>query len=80
MTTMDSPTPTRRRPASVDVAGTAWPLYKLEALVAAVLVLLALFAITADAQTAVLTAAATATVVWWARLLHYRSDTDRRDT
>ena len=74
MTTTDSPTRVRRRPASVDVAGTAWPLYKLEALVAAVLVLLTLFAITADAQTAVLAAAGTATVVWWARLLYYRRE------
>ncbi|UYP17445.1 hypothetical protein OED52_12085 [Rhodococcus sp. Z13] len=51
----------------VDIAGTIWPLYKLEALAVGFLTLLALLVITGTAQTAVLGAAAVTVVVWWAR-------------
>lgn len=70
MTTVDhrragAPLPT------VDLAGTAWPLYKLEALALGVLLFLAVLVITRTLQTAVLAAAASTVVVWWARRLHY---------
>ncbi|WP_420751457.1 hypothetical protein [Rhodococcus sp. O3] len=71
MTALDSPARRARRVAGVDLAGTEWPLYKLEALVAGFLVLFALFVITGSGQIAVLSAAAAATVTWWARLAHY---------
>ncbi|MFC9554192.1 hypothetical protein ACFTWF_25505 [Rhodococcus sp. NPDC056960] len=52
---------------TVDLAGTEWPLYKLEALAVALLVFATILVITQTVQTAVLTAAAVAVVVWWAR-------------
>lgn len=70
MTSLDTPARQARR--GIDLAGTEWPLYKLEALVAGFLVLLALFVITGSGQTAVLSAAAAATVTWWVRLAYYR--------
>lgn len=72
MATLDLSNRTGSRVAGIDVAGTEWPLYKLEALAIGVLVLLALFVITGTAQVAVLGAAATATLTWWVRLVHYR--------
>ncbi|RVW00374.1 hypothetical protein [Rhodococcus spongiicola] len=60
----------RARPdgyATVDVAGTAWPLYKLEAIAAGFLVFVLVLASTQVLQTAVLTAAGAAVVVWWVR-------------
>ena len=72
MTTLDSPARRARRVAGVDLAGTEWPLYKLEAQVVGFLVLLTLFVITGSGQTAVLSAAAAATVTWWGRLAYYR--------
>ncbi|MCK8670849.1 hypothetical protein M1M07_06925 [Rhodococcus sp. HM1] len=72
MTTLDSPAPRARSVAGVDLAGTEWPLYKLEALVVGFLVLLTLFLITGSGQTAVLSAAAAATATWWGRLAYYR--------
>ncbi|GAB2654526.1 hypothetical protein ABI214_24830 [Prescottella soli] len=57
----------RRAHVTVDIAGTAWPVYKLEAIAAGVLVFLLILAVTQVLQTAVLTAAGTAVVVWWTR-------------
>lgn len=55
----DSPAGTR----GVDVAGTVWPLFKLEALAVAVVVLLTLL-IVSTLQVAVLGGAAAGTLVW----------------
>lgn len=56
---------------TVDIAGTAWPLYKLEALTLGLLLFLTVLVITQVMQIAVLTAAAVTVAVWWARRLHY---------
>jgi hypothetical protein len=50
----------------VPIAGVSWPVYKLLALVTALVVLLVVGGATASAAAAVLTAAGTATVVWLA--------------
>ncbi|MEV6773126.1 hypothetical protein AB0N05_31280 [Nocardia sp. NPDC051030] len=55
---------TRSRGATVDIAGTAWPVYKLEALVAALLTGLVLLLIIGSSQTAVLAAATVAALRW----------------
>ncbi|PQP25635.1 hypothetical protein [Rhodococcus opacus] len=61
----------RSSPArTVDLAGTEWPLYKLEALAVALLVFVTILVVTQTLQAAVLTAAAVAVVVWWARRLY----------
>lgn len=59
----------RTHPAvdTVDIAGTAWPVYKLEAIAAGLLVFLLILTVTQVLQTAVLTAAGAAVVVWWTR-------------
>ncbi|MGN5240562.1 MULTISPECIES: hypothetical protein [unclassified Rhodococcus (in: high G+C Gram-positive bacteria)] len=72
MTTLDLRPRRTARVAGVDIAGTEWPLYKLEALAVGALLLIALFVITGTAQIAVLTAAAATTVTWWVRLAYYR--------
>ncbi|MFW2239803.1 hypothetical protein ACVH9Z_09845 [Rhodococcus opacus] len=54
---------------TVDLAGAEWPLYKLEALAVALLVFVTILVVTQTLQAAVLTAAAVAVVVWWARRL-----------
>lgn len=72
MATLGTPARPARHVAGIDLAGTEWPLYKLEAVIVGVLMLLALFVITGSAQTAVLSAAAAATVTWWVRLAYYR--------
>ncbi|WP_051637552.1 hypothetical protein [Rhodococcus sp. UNC363MFTsu5.1] len=64
----------RGRGASVNLAGTDWPLYKLEALVAGLLTFVALLVITQAMQPAVLVAAAATVVVWWARRLYGAGD------
>ncbi|MCQ4119070.1 hypothetical protein [Rhodococcus tibetensis] len=73
MTTSDTPiahvSVSHRTPRTVDLAGTAWPLYKLEAVAVGLLVFVAVLAVTETAQVAVLTAAAVAVVVWWVRRL-----------
>ncbi|MEU2002970.1 hypothetical protein ACH47B_18725 [Rhodococcus sp. NPDC019627] len=72
MTTSDTPIPHitgSRGPRTVDLAGTAWPLYKLEALAVGLLVFVAVLIITEAVPVAVLTAAAVAVVVWWVRRL-----------
>lgn len=56
-----------RTHATVDIAGTAWPLYKLEAIAAGLLVFLLILAVTQVLQTAVLSAASAAVAVWWTR-------------
>jgi hypothetical protein len=68
MTTAALPRRVHGRPrVTVDLAGTAWPLYKLEALAAGLVVFLLVLVVTQVLQTAVLTAAGMAVVVWWAR-------------
>jgi hypothetical protein len=46
------------------IAGVAWPVYKLAALLVGAFVLVAVGVVTASAAPAVLTAAASATAVW----------------
>ncbi|WP_072806356.1 hypothetical protein [Rhodococcoides yunnanense] len=50
---------------TVDIAGTAWPVYKVEALVLGMLVFVGALAFTASLQVAVLSAAAAAVAAWW---------------
>ncbi|MFD4357370.1 hypothetical protein ACFWPX_32825 [Nocardia sp. NPDC058518] len=50
--------------ATVDIAGSAWPVYKLEALVAALVVGALLLLIVGSPQVAVLAAAAVAALRW----------------
>ncbi|BDB61163.1 MAG: hypothetical protein ACI38R_17365 [Rhodococcus sp. (in: high G+C Gram-positive bacteria)] len=57
----------RERTDGVDIAGTIWPLYKLEALAAGLLTLLVVLVVTTSVQSAVLGAAAVTVVVWWVR-------------
>jgi Flp pilus assembly protein TadB len=59
--------PTRRRTHAhtVDIAGTAWPVYKVEALVLGLLVFVGALALTTSLQVAVLGAAAATVVAWW---------------
>ncbi|MFI5781501.1 hypothetical protein [Nocardia sp. NPDC051570] len=52
------------RSASIDIAGTAWPVYKLEALVLALLTCVVLAVVTGSPQVAVLAAAAVAALRW----------------
>ncbi|MGC0364449.1 Flp pilus assembly protein TadB [Rhodococcus sp. 27YEA15] len=56
---------------AVDIAGTAWPLYKLEALVLGFVLFVVAGALTQSLQVAVLTAAAASVVTWWVRRFHY---------
>lgn len=60
MAVLTSPTAS----ATVDVAGIAWPVYKLEALVAALVIGALLLLIVGSPQVAVLTAASVAAVRW----------------
>ena len=48
----------------VPIAGVLWPLYKLVALALGLVALVVVFLVTLSAAPAVLTAAATTTVVW----------------
>ncbi len=50
--------------ATVDIAGSAWPVYKLEALVAALVVGALLLLIVGSPQVAVLAGASVAAVRW----------------
>lgn len=70
---MAVPRPARARSAvpaaavsqgAVDIAGTRWPLYKLEALVIALLTILVLGLVTGSAQTAVLVGTAVGALLW----------------
>ncbi|WP_043650184.1 hypothetical protein [Nocardia thailandica] len=51
-------------PATIDIAGSAWPVYKLEALAAGLIVCALLGLITCSAQLAVLAAAGVAALRW----------------
>ncbi|WP_329406326.1 hypothetical protein OG563_31640 [Nocardia vinacea] len=56
--------PLQTRPAAVDIAGSAWPMYKLEAIALGLLICLALALITGSLQVAVLVAAGVGTGRW----------------
>ncbi|MGW0175823.1 hypothetical protein ACWDUM_18535 [Rhodococcus sp. NPDC003322] len=58
---------------TIDIAGTAWPLYKLEALVAGLLVFLTVLIVAQNLQPAVLVAAGATVVVWWARRIQWNT-------
>ncbi|MGW4480700.1 hypothetical protein [Rhodococcus triatomae] len=62
-----------RPTGTIDIAGTSWPLYKLEALAVGLLVFLAVLVVTGALQPAALTAAGATVVVWWVRRLQWRS-------
>jgi Flp pilus assembly protein TadB len=64
-----------RPTGTIDIAGTPWPLYKLEALAAGLLVFFAVLVVTGALQPAALAAAGATVVVWWVRRLHWRSPT-----
>lgn len=53
-----------------DVAGTRWPLHKLESVAAWLVVLVVVFAMVGSVEPAVLTATAVALTVWWGRRTH----------
>ncbi|NUP28995.1 MAG: hypothetical protein HOQ36_16655 [Nocardia sp.] len=53
-----------RGAAVVDIAGSRWPVYKLEALGAGLLVFLALAVVLGSAQVAVLSGAAVGALLW----------------
>ncbi|MFC9790030.1 hypothetical protein [Rhodococcus sp. NPDC127528] len=74
-----SPAPHRgtvRPGATVDIAGTRWPLYKLEALVVGLLTFLVVLVVAQTLQPAVLAAAAATVAVWWARRLYWAGRSD----
>ncbi|MBL1077858.1 hypothetical protein JK358_25980 [Nocardia sp. 2] len=54
----------RTAPRAVDIAGTAWPVFKLEALGLGLAALLVLALVTGSAQLAVLAAATVAALRW----------------
>ncbi|MEV6070811.1 hypothetical protein AB0L82_30075 [Nocardia sp. NPDC052001] len=61
------PTQMHRTPvrvATVNIAGTAWPLFKLEALAAGLVIALVLLLVTGSAQTAVLAGATVMAIRW----------------
>lgn len=65
MTHAETTTGTRTRLRTVDIAGTPWPVYKLEALVLGVLVFLGALALTTSLQMAVLGSAGATVLAWW---------------
>lgn len=65
MTHAETTTGTRTRLRTVDIAGTLWPVYKLEALAIGVLVFLAALALATPLQVAVLGSAGATVIVWW---------------
>ncbi|QIS02881.1 hypothetical protein F5X71_11645 [Nocardia brasiliensis] len=69
--------PSARR-ATVDIAGSAWPVYKLDALAAGLVTCLILALITGSPQLAVLAAAAVGATRWIAGLILARRAHDRR--
>lgn len=71
MTTVERPA--QRTGAGIELAGTVWPLFKLEAIAAGLLTLLVVALITGSAQAAVLTGAAVATGLWAAGAVRGRS-------
>ncbi|NNH72111.1 hypothetical protein HLB23_19990 [Nocardia uniformis] len=60
---------TAPRSDSIDIAGTAWPMFKLEALAAGLVIMVLLILITGSPQIAVLAGAAAAAVRWIAGLV-----------
>ena len=52
------------RPASFDIAGSPWPTYKIDAVVAGLLTLMVVLLIAQSLQVAVLSAAAVAALTW----------------
>ncbi|MFC4602121.1 hypothetical protein [Rhodococcus kronopolitis] len=60
-----------RRAHHVNLAGTDWPLYKLEALVVGLLVFVVTLAVTTALQPAVLLAAGATVTAWWVRRAHW---------
>lgn len=67
----------RTQVGTVDIAGTAWPVYKVEALALGVLVFLGAIVLTTSLQVAVLTSAAATVVAWWTLLFAERRRTSR---
>lgn len=67
----------RTKVNAVDIAGTAWPVYKIEALVLGALVFLGALALTTSLQTSVLASAAATVVTWWTLLIVEASATKR---
>ncbi|KAA8884086.1 hypothetical protein F3087_36155 [Nocardia colli] len=65
------------RSATIEIAGSAWPLYKLEALAAALVICLILALITGSPQVAVLIAAAVGAARWLVGVAVARRSADR---
>ncbi|MEV3959810.1 hypothetical protein AB0M34_02765 [Nocardia sp. NPDC050193] len=59
-----APRAAARGPAVVDIAGSRWPVYKLEALVVGLLVFLVGTVVPGSAQTGVLLGAAVGALLW----------------
>ncbi len=77
MTTADIST-RESRPSSdhcIDLAGTRWPLYKIEALAVGFVLFVIAGAVTQSMQVAVLTAATAAVITWGARRVYYSRTT-----
>ncbi|NHP14649.1 hypothetical protein G8767_13940 [Rhodococcus sp. IC4_135] len=77
MTTADIST-RESRPSSdhcIDLAGTRWPLYKIEALAVGFVLFVIAGAVTQSMQVAVLTSATAAVTTWWARRVYYSRTT-----
>ena len=55
---------TAQAPPTVDIAGSRWPVYKLEALAAALLTFVVVALVLGSAQAGVLLGASLATVLW----------------
>lgn len=82
MTHAETTAGVRTRLRTVDIAGTPWPVYKLEALASGVLVFLGALALTAPLQVAVLGSAGATVIAWWslrlAEAVSLPSSQDRR--
>ncbi|MDJ0393110.1 hypothetical protein QMK17_07170 [Rhodococcus sp. G-MC3] len=63
---------------TVDIAGTAWPVYKVEALALGILVFLGSLALSSSLQLAVLASASSTVVAWWTLMLVERHSAARR--
>ncbi|MDL9937429.1 hypothetical protein QSJ18_11795 [Gordonia sp. ABSL1-1] len=61
----EAPARQRRAVRTVDVAGVAWPAYKLHALLVGIVVAMAIFALTASGQLTMWVTAGAVLVVWW---------------
>lgn len=62
-----------RGPAAVDIAGSRWPVYKLEALIVGLLVCLVVAVVLGSVQAGVLLGAAVGALLWstgWWRTTH----------